>query len=495
MAVRQADARSANTTENLAREVAQRRCVEAQLELSLERLRNAERGARAGIWDWDIQTDVMFWSDGLYRLFGRDPTEPPTFETWKQAVHPDDFDLARSTIDRAVADHKPLRMEYRVVLPSKEVRWLGAIGESRYDADGTPVRMNGMCVDFTARRRAEDALALSEERLAVVVEAARIGTWDWNVVTGETNCSSTLLALFGLPPETPWSYERFLEAVLPADRSRVQAQTQAALHKRAEYQIELRTQWPDGSLHWVATRGRVFYDSTGRPERMSGAAFDITPRKTLERDLVDIATLEQQRIGHFLHDDCGQELTALGILVNSLTDVLKVKSPSDVAVVEKVGAGLHRVQRRLRGIARGLARSELRAAELPTALAELAERIAEAGPVRCSFRGTGIPADDTAATQLYHVAQEACTNALRHGGAKDIRIRLDARGGQLTLEVQDDGRGFADPNAQGLGTRIMRHRANLLRARLTIDRTKSRKTVVTCRLPKESALAPPEAKP
>jgi PAS domain S-box-containing protein len=477
----------------LTADVTDRRRVETRLEVSLERLRDAERGALAGIWDWDIQSGEMFWSPGLFALFGLEPTAPPTFESWKRIVHPDDYELARATIDRAVAERKPLRMEYRVVRADHEVRWIGAIGATRYDEAGRPLRMNGMCVDFTARRRAEDALALSEERLAVVVDAAGIGTWDWNPVTGATTCSATLLALFGLPPETPWSYERFLEAVHPDDRPRVHALTDAVLRKRTEYRVEFRAVWPDGSLHWLASRGHVFFDPHGRPARMTGAAYDITPQKNLERDLVDITTLEQQRIGHFLHDECGQELTALGLLTNSLADVLRVKAPGDMAVARKVAAGLHRVLQRVRGIARGLARAELTAAELPAALADLAERIAESGHVRCSLRGAAVAADDATATHLFHIAQEACTNALRHAGAAEILIRLDSRHGRLTLQVQDDGAGFSDPDAVGLGIRIMRHRANLLGGRLTIDRTRSRRTVVTCRLPKESAHAPQES--
>jgi len=489
---RAADGRASRVL-GLTSDVTAHRQTELRLELSLQRLSNAERGALAGIWEWDIQSGEMFWSPGLFALFGLEPTAPPTFESWKRIVHPDDYELARATIDRAVAEHNPLRMEYRTIRGDNEVRWIGAIGATRYDDAGRPLRMNGMCVDFTARRRAEDALAVSEERLAVVVEAAGIGTWEWNPATGETGCSATLLSLFGLPRDTPWSYERFLEAVHPDDRARVHALTDAVLRQRTDYRVEYRAVWPDGSVRWLASRGHVFFAPDGRPTRMTGAAYDITPRKNLERDLVDIATLEQQRIGHFLHDECGQELTALGLLANSLADALRVKSPADVAVAKKVRTGLNRVLQRVRGIARGLARAELTAAELPAALAELADRVAESGHVRCALRGVETPADDTTATHLFHIAQEACTNALRHGRAQQILIRLGARNGRLTLEVQDDGAGFHNPEAMGLGIRIMRHRANLLRARLTIDRTKAGKTVVTCRLPKESAHASPDS--
>jgi PAS domain S-box-containing protein len=140
--------------------------------------------------------------------------------------------------------------------------------------------------DITERKRAEVELLESEERLSLVVQAADLGTWDWDILADHLVWSSRCLALFGLAPDTQMTYERFLEALHPADRERVDRAVQTALDRHEEYEMETRTVWPDGTVHWVATRGRAYFDTSGRAVRMSGVAMDITDRKQVEQSLI-----------------------------------------------------------------------------------------------------------------------------------------------------------------------------------------------------------------
>jgi len=117
------------------------------------------------------------------------------------------------------------------------------------------------------------------------VQGAALGTWHWNIITGELVWSDRCLTMFGLPPGTPMSYEKFLAALHPDDRARADAAVQRALAERTDYDIEFRSLWPDGTVHWAASKGRGYYDDTGEPVRMEGLALDITERKQGEEKI------------------------------------------------------------------------------------------------------------------------------------------------------------------------------------------------------------------
>jgi len=119
------------------------------------------------------------------------------------------------------------------------------------------------------------ALDKSDERLSLVVQAAGLGTWDWNLRVNELVWSERCLELFGLPPNTTMSYDAFLRAIHPEDREHVDEKVLTAIRAHADYEAEMRTIWPDGSLHWIASKGRAYYDETGKPARMLGVAVDI----------------------------------------------------------------------------------------------------------------------------------------------------------------------------------------------------------------------------
>ncbi|MEG4805419.1 response regulator [Microcoleus sp. ARI1-B5] len=126
-------------------------------------------------------------------------------------------------------------------------------------------------------------LAISEERLRVAIEASQMGTWDWNILTGEVVWSEGHEQLFGLEKGSlAGTYEAFWACVHPDDRDSIAREIAFCLEKKIEYQHEFRVIWPDGSLHWIAGRGKFFYDGTGQSVRSMGVVWDITDRKLSE---------------------------------------------------------------------------------------------------------------------------------------------------------------------------------------------------------------------
>ena len=220
-------------------------------------------------------------------------------------------------------------------------------------------------------------------------------------------------------------------------------------------------------------------------KRFTGIILDISHRKQLERDVVEIASSEQRRIGQDLHDSIAQELTALNLLVGDLARTLEADPANASKLVQRLEQGLKRSQQELRAVLRGLLPVAVDSEGLMAALTELANRTQQERQVTCTFDCSEpvAVADNLTATHLYLIAQEAVHNAVTHAKPRNIRISLHANH-HLVQQVADDGVAMpARPEAnRGMGLRIMRNRAAIIGAQLTIEPAEPTGTVVTCRL-------------
>ncbi len=222
----------------------------------------------------------------------------------------------------------------------------------------------------------------------------------------------------------------------------------------------------------------------------TGFVRDITERKRLEKEIIEISNREQQRIGQDLHDGLCQELTGIELVCQVLAQKLAAKSKAESKQASEIAQHIRSAISHTRQLARGLSPVELEANGFMSALHELTANVQKLFQVECRLE-CGAPVliqNNVLATHLYRIVQEAINNAVKHGRAKKISVSLKSAGDRIVLAVTDDGLGFTDESKKigGMGLHIMKYRAGVLDAVLEIrSGTGGAGTTVECRFKKD----------
>lgn len=286
--------------------------------------------------------------------------------------------------------------------------------------------------------------------------------------------------------DAPRAIGRPLSLLYPA-KSRTEAESllRVAMEDgRAETEAWLARR--DGSSFWGNVVLTALRDDAGGLRGWACVTRDVTERKRMEREVLEAGAREQRRIAQDLHDSLGQKLTGIALLSEVLAGHLSGKRAPEAEDARKIAAYSAEAVREARRFAQGLMPAEL-GGGLPEALRSLADYAREALGVACEVRcrkGSAAP-DELASLHLYRIAQEAVNNAVRHGKARRVRIRLGPEGGRLVLSIEDDGVGLPNQKRRkpGMGLGIMQYRARMLGASLEVRRASSGGTVVVCGCP------------
>ena len=214
---------------------------------------------------------------------------------------------------------------------------------------------------------------------------------------------------------------------------------------------------------------------------------EMIERKRLEKSILEISEREKGRIAQDLHDGLGQHLTGVAFLSKVLERKLIEKSAPDASDAAKIARLVNQAINQTRELARGLLPVESGSKGLMSALQHLASEVEELFHISCLFRVDQdvLIRDIDLATHLYRIAQEAVTNAIKHGQSRQIVIVLSHDRDKVLLSIQDDGVGFTGrlENKEGMGIRTMNYRANMIGALLDIQKNPAGGTVVICTLP------------
>jgi PAS domain S-box-containing protein len=226
-------------------------------------------------------------------------------------------------------------------------------------------------------------------------------------------------------------------------------------------------------------------EQNGREPEIESIARDITERRRLERELLEISNREQRRIGHDLHDGVCQQLAGIAYRIDTLGFHLHEENRPEAGEADTIAGLIGEVTAQARSVARGLFPVRLEENGLIAALEELADGASARFPTECSFecQPPGPPAlSNDKALHLYYIAQEALLNAVKHGKAKRVRISLNVAGERYSLAIRDDGAGFdpAQRGRSGMGTQIMHYRAKVIGAALEIVSVPGQGASVVC---------------
>jgi PAS domain S-box-containing protein len=386
-------------------------------------------------------------------------------------VHPEDLPRATAAL-RQLAERPEFLARQLVELRSQHKdggwRWLEVSGTNMLSHPA----VKGIVLssrDVTARREAELALARVQARLDAALWAARVGFYSFDLVRDRAEMSPQFFEVTGID-RTLWeaSAHPWDSHVHPRDRRQVTQRMAAHLSGATDsFDAEYRLRTPGGWI-WILDRGRIMErDADGKPLTLSGTVIDISARKQLEREIVEISGAERQRLSQDLHDGLGQELTGIALLLRSVATRLKRESAVGGADLEAAIGHMNAAIRNARALAHGLHPVRADDGGLPGALATLAANASLVQGIQVTFDGAGwhgaeLPTD--VADHAYRIAQEALANAMRHAEATRVTIRLAECDAMFEVVVADDGRGFTGGpvRSSGLGRRIMSYRAQAI---------------------------------
>jgi PAS domain S-box-containing protein len=407
---------------------------------------------------------------------------------WYNHIHPED--QRRWSVEAAemFLTGKPLRSAYRVLARDGRVVWFQCEVKMVRRADGRPWFIHGVGFDITELKQIEAALERERNLFSAVLDTVgalvAVLTPSGAIVRLNRMCER----VGGYTSEGVRG--RFLWELFPAtEEARGFRAVLAGL--RPGQQREYESDWAtgDGSHQRIAWSSTILPAAGAAPAYVICSGTDITERKRMERALLEISGREQRQIGQDLHDGLGQHLTGIAFMSKVLAQQLAEEGAGQAPHAAKIVHLVNDAINRTRQLARGLLPVFSDSQGLMSALRQYAAEVEDLFTVSCRFECSApiLIHDISTATHLYHIAQEAVNNALKHGGPERIEILLSGENGTGSLTITDDGTGIPElsDSTRGLGLRIMSYRATMVGGSMEIRRGEPRGTVIACRFPLE----------
>src|SRR6516225_3376962 len=257
---------------------------EQQLRESEERLRFAQKAARIGSFDWNMETGVNTWTPELEAMYGLPPGGfPGTQKAWDDLVHPDDRARVVQRAKESLETGAPAEQEWRVIWPDGSVHWIAGRWQVFKNAADEQLHMMGVNIDVTDRENMEEALRKSEERFRLATKATNDAIWDIDLKSGTVSWNDTYSALYGRPPETSDSWQWWIDRIHSEDRERSVTYLREAIASGASsWTSEYRFRRVDGEWAHIYDRAYIARDASGNAWRVIGAMQDLTERKQAE---------------------------------------------------------------------------------------------------------------------------------------------------------------------------------------------------------------------
>lgn len=273
-------------------DITDRKQAEKALQESQARLEKLAASVPGMIYQYVLHPDgspsFPYISAGCTPIWELEPEEMQSNPQLSFAlIHPEDLPSLIKSTEISAETLEPWQWEGRIITPSGKLKWVQGISRPEKQANGD-ILWDGLFIDISDRKLAEAALSESERRLRIALNAANMGTWDWEMQTSKLTWSEQTEIIFGFAPGTfPGNYQAYYNLIHPDDRHYLTTAIAHSLEQRSPYNVEHRVILPDGSIRWVAGKGDVICNSSGQTLGLSGVVMDITERRQAEAALRD----------------------------------------------------------------------------------------------------------------------------------------------------------------------------------------------------------------
>jgi len=473
-------------------DISERKHSEAQAEESehlqselLEKFNEAQHVASIGSWDWNLKTNVVWWSDETYRIFGVNPQDfVPGFETNARFIHPDDLDAYRKAFDHSIQTGALLDCEFRLIAGDGALKFCNARGKCLFDKYGQGFRFTGTIIDHTQRQESAFALIKSEERYCSLFENMHEGfayckmifNNDFPVDFIYLSTNQKFEKLTGLKDVVGKKVTEVIPGFPETNPELVALYGRVALTaqpEQTESYLPLLDMWLSISVY--SDKKDFFY-----------VVFDvITERKFAEeknmqsyeqltqlyKHLSEVREEERAYISREIHDELGQALTALKIDLSWTLEQSFLK-PGVSRKIETMLQVVNNTIKNVQRISSDLRPGMLDDLGLAPAIEWYADEFEKRTGVKCSLDLEEVQLDDPKKNlAMFRILQEALTNVIRHAKAENVDIKLCIQEEEVHLTVYDDGIGMPKEkmdSRDSLGLRGMSERIRQFHGRFEI---------------------------
>jgi PAS domain S-box-containing protein len=472
--------------------------IHEQLRRSEAYLAEGQRLSQTGSWAFDAR-DAVYWSEETHKIFEYDRAVKPTLELVFRRVHPEDADLVRQTIQRALQDRKDFEHEYRLLMPGGSIKHVHVVARALSDESGR-VEFVGALRDVTAAKRAEQTLRESEAYLAEAQRLSHTGSGAWRVPEGDAlYLSDEWYRIYGFDPKEGLpAWKDRLQRMHPEDRAKVEETKDRAIREKSDYAVDHRILLPDGTVKYAHTVGHAVLNASGEVEQFVYTMMDVTERKRAEealsgmsRKLIEAQEQERARIARELHDDLGQRLALLANEMEQLQQSYPDLRDEVSSSIRELQNHAFQIAADVQSLSHTLHSSKLEYLGIAAAMRGFCQEFGRQQKAEIDFKSHDVPSPlpPEISLCLFRVLQEALHNAIKHSGVRYVEVGLWGTSDEIHLTVSDSGAGFDSEmlkESRGLGLVSMEERLKLVKGTFSIESQPKRGTTIHASVPLRS---------
>lgn len=476
-----------------------RKVEEVKLKESLSGLAIAQRLSKMGSWDFDIENDKLTWSDNLYHVFGTDKkTFTESHGSFIDLVVPEDQELVRQTSELSQKTGESFNVEYCILTAHGKKRFIHEYGYGEKNKEGKVIRLYGTAQDITERKNAEEENSVKAKLLNTIGQAVIVTDISGKI----TFWNHAAEAMYG------WKFYEVISlnisdvVVIPGQYLKQAKIIMEQLSQGKTWSGEFAVQKRDGTMIPIYVTNSPVYNENNKITGVIGVSTDMSQRKKDEEDLIianynlrilsdylqNIREDERKRIAREIHDELGQQLTAIKMDVSSLYKKQIINNPEQEQKLSGLFVLIDNTIKTVRKIA-----SDLR----PAILDDLGLEEAIKWQIAEFTKRTGIPMkfistiedekfSEAISTCVFRVFQEALTNITRHANASHVVSKLCHESGELLFTIRDNGVGFdieKSGKIRSMGLLGMKERINMLNGKYEISSQVGKGTMIKINLP------------